>query len=71
MVGGSLGIGGATLGGIPEAAPKKKEDAKKPGEEVNLESPTSIKMKNSLLIKHADPSFDVMAQLKKRKSIYS
>ena len=57
---------------IPEPTTCKKKDGKKAeGEDVNLESPTSIKMKNSLLIKHADPSFDVMAQMKKKKSIYS
>lgn len=39
-------------------------------EEVKLESPTSVEMKNSLLIKHADPSFDSYASLKKRKTAY-
>ena len=34
--------------------PKEEKDE----EEVKLESPTSVSMKNSLLIKHADPSFD-------------
>ena len=53
------------------AASKKKDDKKAVGEEVNLESPTSVKMKNSLLIKHADPSFDVMAAMKKKKSYFS
>lgn len=43
---------------------------KKVEEEVKLESPTSVSMKNSLLIKHADPSFDQYASLKKRKTQY-
>ena len=71
MIGGSLGIGGNAAQAPPEPTPKKKEDKKAAGEEVNLESPTSVKMKNSLLIKHADHSFDVMASLKKKKSIYN
>ena len=72
MVGGAIGGGGNTLpvDPAPDTGSKKK-DHPKPGEEVNLESPTSVKMKTSLLIKHADPSFDVMAQMKKKKSLYS
>ena len=72
MVGGAIGGGGNTMpmDPAPETGSKKK-DHPKPGEEVNLESPTSVKMKTSLLIKHADPSFDVMAQMKKKKSLYS
>lgn len=42
-----------------------------PNPDVNLESPTSIKMKNNILIKHADPSFDAINQMKRKKSYYS
>ena len=49
---------------------KLPREEKKVEEEVNLESPTSVSMKNSLLIKHADPSFDQYASLKKRKTSY-
>ena len=70
MLGGAVGPGGQIQ--LPESASQpKKEEKKPPGEEVKLESPTSVKMKNSLLIKHADPSFDVMAQFKKKKSMYT
>ena len=72
MVGGAIGGGAAANFQIqPESASKKKDGKKAEGEEVNLESPTSVKMKTSLLIKHADPSFDVMAAMKKKKSIYN
>jgi len=51
--------------------PKMKlppEESKKPQKEVTLESPTSINMQRSLLIANADPSFDFMAHLKKKKN---
>ena len=49
---------------------KLPREEKKAEEVVALESPTSVSMKNSLLIKHADPSFDSYASLKKRKTAY-
>ena len=55
------------------AAPPKKhklplEENKKPHKEVKLDSPTSTDMQRSLLIASADPSFDFMAQLKRKKN---
>lgn len=59
--------GGMVTGGNPSDAAKKNIDHP----DVNLESPTSIKMKNSLLIKHADPSFDAINQMKKKKNFFA
>ena len=60
-----------TLG---QTAPPKKnhkittEESKHPKKEVKLDSPTSTDMQRSLLIANADPSFDFMAQLKRKKN---
>ena len=44
------------------------EENKKPQKEVVLDSPTSTDMQRSMLIAQADPSFDFMAQLKRKKN---
>lgn len=65
-----------TGGGISkraEAAKKlqiKPEENKKTHKEVTLDSPTSTDMQKSFLIASADPSFDLMAQLKKKKNSF-
>lgn len=44
-------------------------DKDKEAKPIELESPTSISMKNSFIIKNADPSFDsYYNSMKKRKS---
>ena len=47
---------------------KHQEESKKVGKEVKLDSPTSTDMQRSLLIANADPSFEFMAQLKRKKN---
>lgn len=64
---------GAMKNNFAGAAPPKKlkipnEETKKPHKEVKLDSPTSTDMQRSLLIASADPSFDFMAQLKRKKN---
>lgn len=54
-------------------APNKKlmkggEESKKAQKQVTLDSPTSTDMQKSLLIAKADPSFDFMAQMKRKKN---
>ena len=44
------------------------EENKKPTKEVKLDSPTSTDMQRSFLIASADPSFDLMTQLKRKKN---
>jgi len=44
------------------------EESKKPKVEVKLDSPTSTDMQRSLLIASADPSFDFINQLKRKKN---
>jgi hypothetical protein len=44
------------------------EENKKPHKDVKLDSPTSTDMQRSLLIASADPSFEIMAQLKRKKN---
>lgn len=58
--------------GMPQQQPKKiklpSEESKHPKKDVKLDSPTSTDMQRSLLIANADPSFDFMAHLKKKKN---
>mmetsp|Transcript_37510 Transcript_37510/g.49315 ORF Transcript_37510/g.49315 Transcript_37510/m.49315 type:complete len:112 (-) Transcript_37510:330-665(-) len=59
--------------GMPQQGPPKKiklpsEESKNPKKDVKLDSPTSTDMQRSLLIANADPSFDFMAHLKKKKN---
>ena len=69
---GDKSMGGAMKNNFAGAAPPKKikipEETKKPQKEVKLDSPTSTDMQRSLLIASADPSFDFMAQMKRKKN---
>ena len=47
---------------------KLPSDEEKKKEKARLDSPTSTDMQRSLLIANADPSFDFMASLKKKKN---
>lgn len=49
---------------------KVEETKKKVEKEVVLDSPTSVEMLKSFLIQRADPSFDVMAQIKRKKNSF-
>ena len=70
---GDKSMTGAMKNNFAGAVPPKKlkipnEETKKPHKEVKLDSPTSTDMQRSLLIASADPSFDFMAQLKRKKN---
>lgn len=61
LAGKATQIGGIASGNMQQPGVDEKAAHKTTGNpDVNLESPTSIKMKNSMLIKHADPSFDAI-----------
>ena len=53
--------------GQPKKIKINYEESKKK-HEVKLDSPTSTDMQKSMLIARADPSFDFMAQLKRKKN---
>lgn len=62
-----------TGGGMSQSNQAKKlkikpDEDKKTHKEVTLDSPTSTDMQKSFLIASADPSFDLMTQLKKKKN---
>jgi hypothetical protein len=67
-----------TLKGVGSPSKSKKRQAAKNDADANapqnqrkgLSSPTSISMKNTFLIKNADPSFDIYyTAMKKRKAM--
>ena len=52
----------------PKIKIPSEEEKKKSSKDVRLDSPTSTDMQRSLLIANADPSFDFMANLRKKKN---
>lgn len=69
---GDKGSNMAMKNNFAQSQPKKikmpSEENKKPIKDVKLDSPTSTDMQRSFLIASADPSFDMMTQLKRKKN---